>query len=72
MENYTTPKAGSLIKFMWSCAGGDAFLLERATYSDQVKYFCMGGIVLATGVMASLSGGYAFYTIFSHQKQKMF
>lgn len=50
---------------MWNCAGGDAFLLERATYSDQVKYFCMGGIVLATGVMASLSGGYAFYTIFS-------
>ncbi|UBB89886.1 DUF4407 domain-containing protein [Candidatus Kaistella beijingensis] len=65
MENYTTPKAGKLMKFMWECAGGDTFLLERATYSDQVKYFCMGGIVLATGIMASLSGGYAFYTIFS-------
>ncbi len=71
MENYTTPKAGSLIKFMWSCAGGDAFLLERATYSDQVKYFCMGGIVLATGVMASLSGGYAFYTIFSPKTENV-
>ncbi|SFI35057.1 DUF4407 domain-containing protein [Halpernia frigidisoli] len=65
MENYTTPKPSSIMKMMWNCAGGDAFLLERATYSDQVKYFCMGGIVLATGVMASLSGGYAFYTIFS-------
>lgn len=50
---------------MWDCAGGDRFLLERATYSDQVKYMCLGGIVLATGVMASLAGGYAFYTIFA-------
>ena len=39
MENYTTPKPSNLMKFMWNCAGGDAFLLERATYSDQVKYF---------------------------------
>lgn len=71
MENYTTPKPGSIMKMMWSCAGGDAFLLERATYSDQVKYFCMGGIVLATGVMASLSGGYAFYTIFSPKTENV-
>ena len=71
MENYTTPKPGSIMKMMWNCAGGDAFLLERATYSDQVKYFCMGGIVLATGVMASLSGGYAFYTIFSPKAENV-
>ena len=25
---------------------------------------CLGGIVLATGIMAALAGGYAFYTIF--------
>lgn len=71
MENYTTPKPGFIMKMMWNCAGGDAFLLERATYSDQVKYFCMGGIVLATGVMASLSGGYAFYTIFSPKTENV-
>lgn len=71
MENYTTPKPSNLMKFMWNCAGGDAFLLERATYSDQVKYFCMGGIVLATGIMASLSGGYAFYTIFSPKTENV-
>ncbi len=39
-------------------------LLERSTYSDQIKYTCLGGIVLSTGVMAGLAGGYAFYTIF--------
>jgi len=50
---------------LWKCAGGDKYLLERATYSDQIKYMCLGGIVFATGAMAGLAGGYAFYTIFS-------
>ena len=63
--NYQLPKSGWFMRFLWSCAGGDCFLLERATYSDQVKYMCLGGIVFATGLMASLAGGYAFYTIFS-------
>lgn len=64
-EVYKLPKAGIFKRFLWDCAGGDRFLLERATYSDQVKYMCLGGIVFATGFMASLAGGYAFYTIFS-------
>lgn len=63
--NYQLPKSSWFMRFLWSCAGGDRFLLERATYSDQVKYMCLGGIVFATGLMASLAGGYAFYTIFS-------
>ena len=62
---YQLPKSGKFSKFLWNCAGGDQFLLERSTYSDQVKYACLGGIVLANGVMASLAGGYAFYTIFA-------
>ncbi|MGH2664863.1 DUF4407 domain-containing protein [Flavobacterium sp.] len=52
------------MRFLWKCAGGDRYLLERATYSDQIKYMCLGGIVFATGAMAGLAGGYAFYTIF--------
>ncbi|WP_392437609.1 DUF4407 domain-containing protein [Cruoricaptor ignavus] len=62
---YQIPKASWFQKMLWACAGGDRFLLQRATYSDQVKYMCLGGIVLATGMMAGLAGGYAFYTIFS-------
>jgi hypothetical protein len=50
---------------LWKAAGADFFILERSTYSDQVKYLCLGGIILATGIMAGLSGGYAFYTIFA-------
>jgi hypothetical protein len=64
-DYYTTPKAGKAMKFLWKAAGGDRYILERATYSDQIKYMCLGGIVFATGAMAGLAGGYAFYTIFS-------
>lgn len=64
-DYYITPKAGKIMRFLWNCAGGDRYILERATYSDQIKYMCLGGIVFATGAMAGLAGGYAFYTIFS-------
>ena len=64
-DYYITLKAGKIMRFLWKCAGGDLYILERATYSDQIKYMCLGGIVFATGAMAGLAGGYAFYTIFS-------
>ena len=48
----------------WKAAGGDEYILRRSTYSDQVKYMCLGGIIVATGLMAAIAGGYAFYTIF--------
>jgi hypothetical protein len=64
-DYYITPKAGGIMRFLWKAAGGDQYILERATYSDQIKYMCLGGIVFATGAMAGLAGGYAFYTIFS-------
>ncbi|WP_291113653.1 DUF4407 domain-containing protein [Flavobacterium sp. UBA6135] len=63
-DYYESPKAGWLMKQMWTAAGGDRYLLERATYSDQIKYMCLGGIVFATGAMAGIAGGYAYYTIF--------
>lgn len=52
------------MRLFWRAAGGDRFILERATYADQIKYMCLGGIIVATGVMAGIAGGYAFYTIF--------
>lgn len=63
-DYYELPKSGAIMRFLWKCAGGDRYLLERSTYSDQIKYMCLGGIVFATGAMAGLAGGYAFYTIF--------
>lgn len=61
---YKTPKPGRVMRMLWKAAGGDRYILERATYSDQMKYMCLGGIVATTGAMAALAGGYAFYTIF--------
>jgi hypothetical protein len=63
-DYYESPKAGIIMKLLWKAAGADEYVLSRGTYSDQVKYACLGGIVVATGFMAALAGGYAFYTIF--------
>jgi hypothetical protein len=52
------------MRLLWKAAGGDKQILERATFADQMKYMCLGGVVSATGIMASLAGGFAFYTIF--------
>lgn len=76
MENITTksyvvnseyPKIGTpsaFTRLLWSCAGADKRILSDCTYYDHVKFACLGGIVLATGIMAALAGGYAFFTIF--------
>ena len=64
-DYYEPHQAGSIMKLLWKAAGGDKYILERTTYSDQVKYACLGGIIVATGGIAALAGGYAFYTIFS-------
>lgn len=56
--------AGPVTRFLWFCAGADASLLVRCPNSDRVKYQGIGGIVLATAVLAFTSGSYAFYTVF--------
>ncbi len=63
-DYYITPKSTAVMRLLWKAAGGDRFILERATFADQMKYMCLGGVVTATGIMASLAGGFAFYTIF--------
>ena len=61
---YKSPKPGIIMEFLWNCCGADSYILKKSTYSDHVKYACLGGIVLATGCMAALAGGYAFFIIF--------
>ncbi len=61
---YTSPKSTRVMRLFWKAAGADRYILERTTYSDQVKYLCLGGIIVATGLMAGIAGGYGFYTIF--------
>ncbi|MFN7134556.1 MAG: DUF4407 domain-containing protein, partial [Myxococcales bacterium] len=57
--------AHAMARFLWWCAGADADLLKRCPNSDRVKYQGLGGIVLATSILALCSGSYAFYTVFS-------
>lgn len=64
-DYYNTPKSNFFMRILWYAAGGDRYILERATYGDQVKYMTLGGVIFATSFMAAMSGGYAFYTIFS-------
>lgn len=64
-DYYNSPKAGWITRALWKAAGADSYILERSTYSDHVKYAALGGIVFATGFMAALAGGYAFYIIFA-------
>jgi DNA-binding protein Fis len=63
-DYYVTPSSTYLMRKLWKAAGGDRYILERATFADQMKYMCLGGVVTATGIMAALAGGFAFYTIF--------
>src|SRR3954466_15957584 len=61
---YQLPRSSKFMRMFWKAAGADRYILERSTYGDQMKYLCLGGIIIATGLMAGLAGGYAFYTIF--------
>lgn len=65
-----TKEIGFITRFLWWCAGADKNILSRCTYSDHAKFFGLGGIVLATGLLAAISGGYAFYTIFSPKEMQ--
>ena len=49
-------RGGPLSRFLWFCAGADASLLAHCPHSDRVKYQGIGGIVLATAVLAFTSG----------------
>lgn len=57
-------RAGVITRLLWVCAGADSSLLERCPHADSVKFQGVGGIVLATAVLAFASGSYAFYTVF--------
>jgi hypothetical protein len=50
--------------FLWWCGGAYQELLKDCP-SEHSKYAGLGGVVLATFVLASLSAGYAIYSVFS-------
>lgn len=58
------PIMGGIMRFLWKCGGADAQILQYAPYSDHIKNAGIGGVVLATSVMASVAMGFATHTIF--------
>jgi hypothetical protein len=50
--------------FLWWCAGAHQQLLKDCP-SEQSKYAGLGGVLLATFVLAALSAGYALYSVFN-------
>ena len=55
---------GLLNEFLWLCAGVNKKQIRQCP-TEYAKYAGQGGLILFTGLMAALSGGYAFFTIFS-------
>src|ERR1700724_624008 len=51
--------------FLWWCAGAYQDLLKDCP-SEQTKYAGLGGVILATFVLAALSAGYAIYSVFDN------
>lgn len=67
-ETTNNPQAikwGGLVnEFLWLCAGVNRKFVRQCP-TEYAKYAGQGGLILFTGLMAMLSGGYAFYTIFN-------
>lgn len=61
--NQVNHKINWFQKFLMVCSGGNIHIL-RKTPSEWNKFAGIGGIVLFTAVFATLSAGYAMYTVF--------
>ncbi len=55
----------SLKEFLWFCAGANRSILKRCP-TESSKFTGIGAAVFFTGVLAALSGGYAFHTVFEN------
>ena len=51
-------------RLLWYAAGVDRDVLAGCPFTDRVKWQGIGGIVLATALLAFVSGSYAFYVVF--------
>lgn len=53
-------------EFLWICAGANRKVLRQCP-TEHAKYAGIGGTILFTAVLASLSGGYAIYKVFADE-----
>src|ERR1700733_6670096 len=62
-DSFSGNKKKSESNFLWWCAGAHQDLLKQFP-SEHTKYAGLGGVILATFVLAALSAGYAIYSVF--------
>src|SRR5262249_10716840 len=59
------PRASRLKQFFWFCSGADMAILRTGDCSTEHNtYAGIGATIVLTAVLASLSGGYALWTVF--------
>lgn len=65
-DSFSPPgRKKSEFSFLWWCAGAHQDLLRQHP-SEHSKYSGLGGVILATFVLAAISSGYAVYTVFGN------
>jgi hypothetical protein len=65
-DSFSPPgRKRSDFNFLWWCAGAHQEILRQHP-SEHSKYSGLGGVILATFVLASLSAGYAVYSVFGN------
>ncbi len=64
-DSFAARRKPSQSKFLWWCAGTHQPLLQQYP-TEYSKYSGLGGVLLATFILAALSGGYAMYTVFGN------
>lgn len=57
---------GFLNEFLWMCCGVNRKVVRQCP-TDYAKYAGMGGTILFTAIMASLSGSYALFSVFDNE-----
>lgn len=62
----TVGRSNPFNEFFWICSGANRHILRQCP-TEYSKYFGIGGTIFFTAAMATLSGGYAFFTIFKSQ-----
>jgi hypothetical protein len=62
--SYPIINVSGFTKFFWWCSGANQDVLMECPQSEHNKYVGIGATVFFTGVLATLSGGYALFSVF--------
>src|SRR5882724_4982666 len=65
LQSVPLPRANLMKRFFWLCSGADMSILRTWDCSTEHNtYAGIGATIVLTAVLASLSGGYALWTVF--------